>query len=69
MFLAAGHHVRADVPEQLRATGRGDVVLADAFGPDPAFVVAAAQRGSGTSTVISSRAGPNDPDRRGARRR
>jgi sirohydrochlorin ferrochelatase len=43
-FLAAGYHVRADVPEQLRATGRTDVVLADAFGPDPVLVAAAAER-------------------------
>jgi sirohydrochlorin ferrochelatase len=43
-FLAAGYHVRADVPEQLRATGRRDVLLTDAFGPDPALVAAAAQR-------------------------
>jgi sirohydrochlorin ferrochelatase len=43
-FLAAGYHVRADVPEQLRAGGRRDVVLAGAFGPDPALVAAAAQR-------------------------
>jgi sirohydrochlorin ferrochelatase len=43
-FLAAGYHVRADVPEQLRGTGRRDVVLADAFGPDPALVAAAAER-------------------------
>jgi sirohydrochlorin ferrochelatase len=43
-FLAAGYHVRADVPEQLRATGRSDVVLAEAFGPDPVLVAAAAQR-------------------------
>jgi sirohydrochlorin ferrochelatase len=43
-FLAAGYHVRADVPEQLRATGRSDVVLADAFGPDPVLVAAAAER-------------------------
>jgi sirohydrochlorin ferrochelatase len=43
-FLAAGYHVRADVPEQLRATGRSDVVLAEAFGPDPALVAAAAER-------------------------
>jgi sirohydrochlorin ferrochelatase len=43
-FLAAGYHVRADVPEQLRATGRRDVVLAEAFGPDPLLVAAAAQR-------------------------
>ena len=44
VFLAAGYHVRADVPEQLRATGRSDVVLADAFGPDPVLVAAAAER-------------------------
>jgi sirohydrochlorin ferrochelatase len=43
-FLAAGYHVRADVPEQLRATGRRDVVLAAALGPDPALVAAAAER-------------------------
>jgi len=43
-FLAAGYHVRADVPEQLRATGRTDVVLGEAFGPDPALVAAAAER-------------------------
>jgi sirohydrochlorin ferrochelatase len=43
-FLAAGYHVRADVPEQLRATGRRDVVLADTFGPDPFLVAAAAER-------------------------
>ena len=43
-FLAAGYHVRADVPEQLRATGRGDVMLADTFGPDPVLVAAAAER-------------------------
>jgi sirohydrochlorin ferrochelatase len=44
MFLAAGYHVRADVPEQLRATGRGDVLIAETFGPDPALVAAAADR-------------------------
>jgi sirohydrochlorin ferrochelatase len=44
MFLAAGYHVRADVPQQLRATGRGDVVLAETFGPDPALAAAAADR-------------------------
>jgi sirohydrochlorin ferrochelatase len=44
MFLAAGYHVRVDVPAQLAATGRGDVVLAETFGPDPVLVAAAAQR-------------------------
>jgi sirohydrochlorin ferrochelatase len=53
-FLAAGYHVRADVPEQLRATGRPDVVLADAFGPDPALIEAVAQR------LATAGAGPDD---------
>lgn len=44
MFLAAGYHVRADVPAQLAATGRRDVLLAQAFGPDPGLIAAAAQR-------------------------
>jgi sirohydrochlorin ferrochelatase len=44
MFLAAGYHVRVDVPAQLQATGRGDVLIADTFGPDPVLVNAAAQR-------------------------
>ncbi|MHA6620040.1 sirohydrochlorin chelatase [Pseudonocardia sp. DLS-67] len=43
-FLSAGYHVRTDVPGQLRATGRRDVVLADALGPDPALVAVAAER-------------------------
>jgi sirohydrochlorin ferrochelatase len=53
-FLAAGYHVRADVPDQLRATGRRDVVLAGAFGPDPALVAAAAER------LTSAGARPDD---------
>ncbi len=44
MFLAAGYHVRVDVPAQLAATGRADVRLAETFGPDPALVGAAASR-------------------------
>jgi sirohydrochlorin ferrochelatase len=44
VFLAAGYHVRVDVPEQLRATGRADVLPAGAFGPDPALAAAAADR-------------------------
>lgn len=44
MFLAAGYHVRVDVPAQLRATGRTDVTLAKTFGPDPLLVSGAADR-------------------------
>jgi sirohydrochlorin ferrochelatase len=53
-FLAAGYHVRTDVPGQLRETGRRDVVLAGAFGPDPALVAAAAER------LIEAGARPGD---------
>ncbi|GAA5139368.1 sirohydrochlorin chelatase [Pseudonocardia adelaidensis] len=65
-FLATGYHVRFDVPEQLRATGRLDVVLARAFGPDPALVAAAADRlaeaGSGPDDgVVLAVAASNDP--------
>jgi len=44
MFLAAGYHVRVDVPAQIAATGRADVLLAETFGPDPVLVAAAASR-------------------------
>lgn len=44
MFLAAGYHVRVDVPAQLAATGRRDVAVAETFGPDPLLVGAAAAR-------------------------
>lgn len=43
-FLASGYHVRTDVPAQVRSTGRDDVAIAPALGPDPALVDAAAER-------------------------
>jgi sirohydrochlorin ferrochelatase len=54
MFLAAGYHVRTDVPDQLRDSGRTDVLLAEAFGPDPLLVTAAAQR------LVEAGAEPDD---------
>lgn len=66
MFLAAGYHVRVDVPAQLAAARRGDVVLAETFGPDPALVVAAADRlreaghRSGDAVALAV-AGSSDP--------
>jgi sirohydrochlorin ferrochelatase len=66
MFLAAGYHVRVDVPAQLAATGRRDVLLGQAFGPDPALVTAAADRlaeagaGAGDAVVLAV-AGSSDP--------
>lgn len=66
MFLAAGYHVRVDVPAQLAATGRTDVRLAETFGPDPALVDAAASRlwaagfRDGDAVVLAV-AGSSDP--------
>jgi sirohydrochlorin ferrochelatase len=66
MFLAAGYHVRVDVPAQLDAIGRRDVLLAQAFGPDPALVAVAADRlteaGAGPDdAVVLAVAGSSDP--------
>jgi sirohydrochlorin ferrochelatase len=66
MFLAAGYHVRVDVPEQLAATGRRDVLLAGTFGPDPALVAAAADRlaeagARADDAVVLAVAGSSDP--------
>jgi sirohydrochlorin ferrochelatase len=65
-FLASGFHVRVDVPEQLAATLRDDVVVAEPFGPDPALVgvlldrlaEAGAEPGD---TVVLAAAGSTDP--------
>lgn len=43
-FLAAGYHVRVDVPAQLTEIGRADVVLAQSLGPDGGLVTAAYDR-------------------------
>jgi sirohydrochlorin ferrochelatase len=66
MFLAAGYHVRVDVPAQLAATGRRDVLLGQAFGPDPALVAAAADRlaeagACPDDAVVLAVAGSSDP--------
>lgn len=66
MFLAAGYHVRVDMPEQVRATGRADVTLAQTFGPDPVLVAAVVERlaaagyGRGDAVVLAV-AGSSDP--------
>lgn len=66
MFLAAGYHVRTDVPAQLAATRRSDVLLAETFGPDPALVAAAAARLRSAGmrhgdAVVLAVAGSSDP--------
>ncbi|WP_116111413.1 sirohydrochlorin chelatase [Amycolatopsis ruanii] len=37
-FLAAGYHVRTDIPAQIAASGHRNVLLADPFGPAPELV-------------------------------
>ncbi|WP_300009977.1 CbiX/SirB N-terminal domain-containing protein [Pseudonocardia sp.] len=64
MFLAAGYHVRVDVPAQLR--GHPDVLLGETFGPDPLLVAAAAARLRGAGlrggdAVVLAVAGSSDP--------
>ena len=65
-FLAAGFHVRVDVPGQLAAIGRDDVTLAEPLGPDPALVDVALDRlaqagGAGGRVVVLAAAGSTDP--------
>jgi Uncharacterized conserved protein len=66
MFLAAGYHVRVDVPAQIRACGRSDVLVGQAFGPDPALVEVAAERLVAAGyrpgdAVVLAVAGSSDP--------
>jgi sirohydrochlorin ferrochelatase len=67
MFLAAGYHVRTDVPAQLAAFP--GVVLAETFGPDPLLVAAAAERLTAAGArpgdaVVLAVAGSSDPHAR-----
>lgn len=65
-FLAAGYHVRVDVPREVAASGRDDVTVTEALGPDSAVVSAVAarlaeagwRRGDG---VVLAAAGSSDP--------
>lgn len=43
-FLAAGYHVRTDIPAQIAASAHPDVVLARPFGPAPELVGVARDR-------------------------
>ncbi|MCP2168820.1 sirohydrochlorin chelatase [Goodfellowiella coeruleoviolacea] len=43
-FLASGYHVRVDLPAQISASGRQDVVLTTPLGPDPGLVTAVHER-------------------------
>lgn len=65
-FLASGYHVRVDVPAQIAAIGRDDVVVAEPLGPDPELISALldrlAEAGSRPGdTVVLAAAGSTDP--------
>ncbi|WAL64832.1 sirohydrochlorin chelatase [Amycolatopsis cynarae] len=65
-FLAAGYHVRTDIPAQIEASGHLDVVLAPAFGPANELVEAMRDRldwagyRRGDAVVLAA-AGSSDP--------
>ncbi|MBV9313651.1 MAG: sirohydrochlorin chelatase [Pseudonocardia sp.] len=66
-FLAAGYHVRHDLPGQLAAAGLADrVLLAPPLGPDPLLVTVAVDRllragWRGNDTTVLAAAGSTDP--------
>lgn len=65
-FLAAGYHVRTDIPAQIAASGHRNVLLADAFGPAPELVGVMRDRlewagyRQGDAVVLAA-AGSSDP--------
>ncbi|MGH3943017.1 MAG: sirohydrochlorin chelatase [Pseudonocardiaceae bacterium] len=65
-FLTSGYHVRTDVPREIAATGRRDVTVTAALGPDPLLVNALADRlrvagwCRGDAVVLAA-AGSSDP--------
>jgi sirohydrochlorin ferrochelatase len=66
-FLASGYHVRVDIPDHVARTGRTDVRVTRALGPDPAIarVLLARLRAAGWRSgdhVVLAAAGSSDPD-------
>ncbi|WP_116101377.1 sirohydrochlorin chelatase [Amycolatopsis thermalba] len=65
-FLAAGYHVRTDIPAQIAASGHRNVLLADPFGPAPELVGVERDRlewagyRAGDAVVLAA-AGSSDP--------
>jgi sirohydrochlorin ferrochelatase len=65
-FLSSGYHVRTDVPTEVAATGRRDVTVTAALGPDPLLAGALRDRlraagwRSGDAVVLAA-AGSSDP--------
>jgi sirohydrochlorin ferrochelatase len=65
-FLSSGYHVRTDVPREVHATGRRDVTVSAALGPDPLLVGVMAERLRAAGwchgdAVVLAAAGSADP--------
>lgn len=65
-FLASGYHVCTDIPAQITASGRRNVVLTDAFGPAPELIEALCDRldqagRRRTDAIVLAAAGSSDP--------
>lgn len=65
-FLSSGYHVRTDVPGEVAATGRRDVRVTAALGPDPLLAGALADRLRAAGwrrgdAVVLAAAGSSDP--------
>jgi sirohydrochlorin ferrochelatase len=65
-FLSSGYHVRADVPREVAATQRNDVMISAALGPHPLLVAAVGERLREAGwhrgdAVLLAAAGSSDP--------
>lgn len=65
-FLAAGYHVRHDIPAHIEASGHHDVRLCDNLGPDPVLAVVMLDRLRSAGwlpgdAVVMAAAGSSDP--------
>jgi sirohydrochlorin ferrochelatase len=65
-FLAAGYHVRVDIPAQLERAGRGGTPVTPALGTDPRVLAAAVRRLRAAGyrpgdAVVLAAAGSSDP--------
>jgi sirohydrochlorin ferrochelatase len=73
-FLAAGHHLRVDLPGQIARSGRADVRLTAPLGPAAALVTAAMDRlvaagWQSSDVLVLAAAGSSDPASRADVRR
>lgn len=64
-FLAAGYHVRVDIPAQVLLSGNSSVTVTEPFGPSQAMVAAVHDRlveaGWADSPIVLAAAGSSDP--------